>query len=367
MPTKIIFHSPFPLNPKATSASGIRPLMMLKAFQDQGYEVDIVTGYGTERKKCIQRIKKNIICGQKYDFVYSESSTMPTALTEKNHFPKYPLLDFMFFKLCKKHNIPIGLFYRDIYWMFNDYGNNLSFIKKLMSIFFYKYDLYFYKKYLTKLYLPAKTMGYYLPNDLHNIIDELPPGYQPQSSITKSEIFNNSLNILYIGGMNTHYEMFELFKAVALNPKVSLTICTRKEEWESVKPCYEPFLANNISITHKSGKDLIPLYEYATITSLFIKPIEYRSFAAPVKLYEYIGFEKPIITSSNTHAASFVIENDIGWSIKYNADNLCQFLDLLISNPNLITNKIKNINQIKTKHTWLTRSQQVTENLKKSL
>ena len=52
---------------------------------------------------------------------------MPTLLTEPHHFPTHPLLDFGFFRYVKKQGIPIGLFYSDIFWKFEDYGKDLSF------------------------------------------------------------------------------------------------------------------------------------------------------------------------------------------------------------------------------------------------
>ena len=76
----IIFHHPLPLDPDAKSASGIRPQRMLQAFKDLGYKVDIVSGYAVERNEAIKKIKKNISNGVQYDFVYAESSTMPTAV-----------------------------------------------------------------------------------------------------------------------------------------------------------------------------------------------------------------------------------------------------------------------------------------------
>ena len=54
----MIFHHPLPLNPQATSASGIRPLQMIKAFEALGYQVDLVTGYAQERKEKIKQIKQ---------------------------------------------------------------------------------------------------------------------------------------------------------------------------------------------------------------------------------------------------------------------------------------------------------------------
>ena len=100
----MIYHCPFPLDNNATSASGIRPLRMLNAFRVLSCEVDLITGYSIERKKLIAEIKKKIATGVKYDFVYSESSTMPTLLTERHHFPLHPIVDFEFFKFCKKSN-----------------------------------------------------------------------------------------------------------------------------------------------------------------------------------------------------------------------------------------------------------------------
>ncbi len=65
----IIFHHPLPLNPNATSASGIRPLKMLEAFRSLGYEVDVISGYSSERKKRIKEIKKKINEGKLKDSI----------------------------------------------------------------------------------------------------------------------------------------------------------------------------------------------------------------------------------------------------------------------------------------------------------
>ena len=99
---RIIFHHPLPLRLNSSSASGIRPVRMLEAFRQLGYEVDVVAGYSSERKKIIKKIKQKIENGVKYDFIYSESSTMPTVLTDKHHLPLNPFLDFGFLFFVKK-------------------------------------------------------------------------------------------------------------------------------------------------------------------------------------------------------------------------------------------------------------------------
>ena len=128
---KIIFHIPLPLDEIAQSGSRIRPLKMLSAFENLGFEVNIVSGYGKQRKTKIKSLINRIKKGEKFDFIYSESSTQPTLLTEKHHYPTFPNLDFNFFKFCKKNGIKISLFYRDIQWRFPFYGEGVNFWKKI--------------------------------------------------------------------------------------------------------------------------------------------------------------------------------------------------------------------------------------------
>jgi len=128
---------------------------MLQAFRDIGYEVDVISGHAAQRKTAINTIKHKIQTGQIYDFVYSESTTMPTLLTEPHHLPLHPIVDFGFFSFCQKNNIPIGLFYRDVYWVFSEYSRSLPFYKAMLAKLFYLYDLVKYNKLINKIYLPS--------------------------------------------------------------------------------------------------------------------------------------------------------------------------------------------------------------------
>lgn len=362
----IIFHHPLPLNPNATSASGIRPIKILEAFQDLGYEVFLVTGYVEERKKRIKLLKEVIQKGIKYDFCYSESSTMPTALTEPHHLPIAPFLDFDFFKFLNKHNIPIGLFYRDIYWLFDEYDTHLPKWKSLISKLFYRYDLKQYEKTLTKLYLPSIEMGRYIPYVSEEKHKALPPGYTPVKVDTTLPLEERAkIELLYIGGISSHYQMHKLFNVLAQFSKddVHFTLCTRAEEWNTMHHEYPSPLPDNIQIVHKSGLELQPLYNKTDIAMLFVKPQEYWEFASPVKLYEYLGEHKPIIATQGTLAGSFVEQNNIGWNIPYTEEALFKLLNDLLQTPSLL-NKIKTQTKlVAEQHSWKARAQQVINDL----
>ena len=107
---RIIYYLPVPLRDNAASASGIRPLKMLNAFRKAGYTVDLVVGHSRDRKQAFAKIRRNVRQGVRYAFVYGESSTMPSELTDPGHFPLRPLVDFRFLRFCHRRDIPVGFF-----------------------------------------------------------------------------------------------------------------------------------------------------------------------------------------------------------------------------------------------------------------
>ncbi|MDD2557441.1 MAG: glycosyltransferase [Desulfuromonas sp.] len=360
----VIFHHPLPLDRNAKSASGIRPLRMLAAFENLGCEVDLVTGYSGERKRSIARIKKNINDGAKYDFVYSESSTMPTVLTDPHHFPLHPLIDWLFLRFCSKNDIPIGLFYRDIYWLFDSYGAGLSPIKTAVAKTAYRFDLWVYQQVLKKLYLPSLEMGGYVPKINPDIFAALPPGHATPSCFPHADVAVNldKLKLFYVGGLSSHYQLHKLFTVVRELPEVEFTLCTREAEWHAVKNEY-PTLTSNIHVIHATGVVMEEHLQAADIAILFVKPQEYWQFASPVKLYEYLGYQKPILASEGTLVGRFVNENGVGWSIPYDESALKELLQSFLSKTRDWSRVIANLKLVATQHSWEARAKQVIKDL----
>ena len=95
---RMIYHHPLPLTEGATSASGIRPVQMKHAFEKVGYEVWDVTGFTKERVQRAADVRHALRRGIRFDFCYSESSTMPMSMTNPTHLPTRPFLDSSFFR-----------------------------------------------------------------------------------------------------------------------------------------------------------------------------------------------------------------------------------------------------------------------------
>lgn len=368
---RCIFHVPNYINSEANSGSTRRPICMLQAFRDIGYEVDVVMGDAKTRKKQIKAIEENILNGVKYDFMYSEDSTMPTLLTEKHHLPTHPSLDFGFMKFCKKYHIKIGLYYRDIYWQFPFYGEKMNKLKKSFALWMYNYDIKQYRKIVDILYLQSMKMSKYLPKTIGDVtIKTLPPGgnFNEEQMEKRKQHFEkrdkNRLNIFYVGGIGVLYDLEPLLKVVQQKQYIDLTICCRQKDWDIEKTRYEKYLNDRISIIHKSGKELGEYYQKADIASLYFPNDEYRKFVLPIKLFEYLENVTPIIATSGTEVAKFITDNDIGWAIPCNENSLSELLEKIHKNNDLLIGKYKNAIKVLPQNTWDERAKQVERELK---
>lgn len=354
----MIYHAPYTLNRKASSASGIRPVQMRDAFEANGYEILEVTGSPAQRRAAIKAVRRYLKSGKSIDFLYSESATIPTMFAGDKHFPPHPFLDVALFKMCKKWGIPTALFYRDIYWVFDSYTERVNPVIARIMQRVYRYDLRWYSRYVDVLYLPSEKMADYVPIFPQERIRVLPPGSFIKDPVKSA---HDGINLLYIGGLGDHYKLHEAVKAVAATEEITMTICTREREWEAAREQYEPLMDDSIQVVHRSGEGLTDLYAQADICSLFVMPGEYWSFAAPVKLYEYLGFGVPVIASSGTYAADFVEEHNCGWSIQYSDTSLRELLHELKTNPEKLEAIMRQVREIRKSHTWLARAKKVAQ------
>src|SRR5579875_2498271 len=118
----IVIYFPFSVRDNLNVGSSIRIEKMRTYFREfcnlRSIELLEISGEQRERRKKIKIIKsikpKNIL------YCYSEFQNIPLVLSNKNHIPTDLFVDLDFFSYLKRNNIPVGAFYRDIYWKFDD-------------------------------------------------------------------------------------------------------------------------------------------------------------------------------------------------------------------------------------------------------
>jgi glycosyltransferase involved in cell wall biosynthesis len=347
--------------------SRVRPLNMIHGFEKIGYQVDKAWGYALSRKQSIKAIEDQINRGIRYDFLYAESSTMPTLLTERHHLPLYPRLDFGFFNYCRHHAIPIGLFYRDVHWRFEQYRVKVGWYKRFISKLFYNLDFVLYRQYVDALFLPNKKMVEYVrfwPSQ--KPVYELPPGGNVR--ILKDLEPSDTLRLFYVGGVIPPlYDIANLLQGVYLATEqgldVCLTVCCPYHQWQNRPRRYDRWRGERLSVVHASGPELEPLYQQHDIAMLYLIPPPYYDFAMPVKAFEAIGFGRPLITVNGTAIGDFVKKQGCGWTVGEDAMDLVGLLRNILSKPNVVSEKSSVAKKIRFKHTWKSRAQKVQAKL----
>ena len=354
----MLFHAPYPVRGRDTG-SGVRPAKMRDAFEDAGYEVYEVAGYGAERAQSLRRLRWDLRRGLELDFAYGENSTMPTLLTQPHHLPTHPVVDHSLLGLLRRHQVPTGLFYRDVYWRFPAYVQDVGRLIATGTKTLYHAELLAYRA-LDRLYLPSRKMAPFVPWIRDDQVAELPPGGAVHDSRREP---GGELTVLYVGNVSEYYRMHELFRAVTATEGVRLIFCTPAEAWDAVGREYPLGESGRIEVVHARGPQLLPLFARAHACLLTVEPATYRDFAAPVKLFEYIGHGKPVLATSGTHAGELVESAGAGRQVDYSAEAIARQLRQLRDDRGALAALTDQVEQVREQHTWRARARQVAADL----
>lgn len=362
----VLVYYPFVLTEEANSGSKLRPLEMKKAFQSWGsknnVEILLISGTSDDREKQFDEL----LSKGKLDnlwFCYMENQTIPIWLTDPGHKPKRPFVDKKILSFLNKKGVPVGVFYRDVYWKF-DHIYPLTGLKKKGMQFIYRLEEKFFEKYCQVIFLPSLEMGEYV--DINREMVALPPGGKKRN-INKKEYYQFPLKSIYVGAIkgedNGLSILLDAIKEVNKNSLVcELTIVCRKKEYEEIdKNTQEKIKDLQVDVLHISGAELDSLYEKVDFAFIPRKCTEYQNFSMPVKLVEYLSNGLPIVATACDAQKRFISEN--GYGVICNDDS--------ISMAEAIIKMSEGLNQFKENiestflqnHSWEARVEKVKRSL----
>ena len=244
MTKRMIFHAPYVIPETANSASRLRPRIMRETFARLGYEVFDLSGDVSRRRILKKQLRRALKRGVEYDFLYFENSTQPNLFADSLKKGIAPFLDHSIHRMCKAYGIPVGVFYRDMYWRFRkDLHNSITFWNRVTDLV-QRLDWFIYRRNRVQIFLPSKAMGAYLDLKGFKPVQELPPG----AEIVDSPVVDKC-NIFYVGGIGSHYRLHKVCEAVR-GSGAHVRLCVRQKDWEQVKGEYKLEEAGNIEIVH---------------------------------------------------------------------------------------------------------------------
>jgi hypothetical protein len=81
--------------------------------------------------------------------------------------------------------------------------------------------------------------------------------------------------------------------------------------------------------------------------------------AAPVKVFDYLSLNMPVLAGCGTEAGAIVSQNNVGFSIENSVEDIVRFFMEIVNNRELLKEKQKNIAKFVEENSWEKRVEQV--------
>lgn len=356
MAKQIVFHYPGALFSQTDTGEKKRPKKILEAFQSLNYDVTILAGTYAEREEKFQHIKKNI---SQFDFVYSENSNLPLSTTGNSRFPHFNSIDYQLFDLSKNSGIPIGVFIRDVFWKVKETAKAKAIHKRILGNLLFNHEVKHYYKTCSTIFLPTDSCKKYLPPSDYKNFQLLPPAAE---IITfEKQALSDVKNVVYVGSCQPPvYQVMKGFQSLLACPNIQITIITRPSEQARIKSILGENL-KNLSIVTATDEALSKILQKQDIGLACIDSNEYWDLAMPVKVFDYLGHQLPILTYTNGETAKLVTQNQIGWAIE-TSEKIPSFIKNLSNEE--IKNKSTNVKKYLNQNTWQDRAKTIINTLK---
>lgn len=357
------------LQETASSGSSVRPKKMLEAFQTLGLSIKVLDGKNNDvllRRKRVKEVLK-----------WLKSNRPRMCYIEPPSGPFFCSADLRLLKVLHKKKVPIGLFYRDAYWMFPEFKaavkgkGAIKSLKNCIIKYMQKRDLKVIQSTCAHVFFPSETMAAYF--DMENK-SALPPGCDENiiskaQKMTKPQL-GEVINYLYVGGATLDYGtgiLLEAFDKINREGhQANLILVCPKEQWENFDKGRHTGMESWLYVHHASGDaQLEQIYKDADVALVPRICTEYNDFAVPVKLFEYWSYQKPVIVTKCREMKKLVETYEAGWVIDDNAESLSSILLQLEQNRDEIIRVREKVREASEKNTWVKRADTIIEVLDK--
>lgn len=365
----ILIYFPFKIQNSANSGSKLRPIKILQAFKDWGklhnIKVLLIAGESKEREDQFKAFRNNGYLDNLL-FCYIENQTIPIWLTDTGHIPKRPFIDWQILSFLKVANVPVGIFYRDVYWKFDDIYPLRGIKKQIMKII-YRLEEMFFQQYAHTIFLPTLNMAKFV--NINRPVVALPPGGSEVSSIEPKVKSKQVYNAIYVGAISHKMYGLSLLLDVVDNMRsknidFNLTIVCRHEELYKISNKERMRIKDlNINIEHRTSSSLPSLYAQMDIALMPLTPTVYNNFAVPTKLLEYLSYHLPVVATCCTAQIELISSGPYGIVCEPNVESFTNTIIQMFSNIEFYKSEIAE--KFYKDNSWITRVQTVYNTLTK--
>jgi glycosyltransferase involved in cell wall biosynthesis len=258
-------------------------------------------------------------------------------------------LDLLLLVLARARDIPIMIYIPDAYQDFPTIFQRRGLKIKLLD-WAWRRTIAVYLRVANLLLFPSPGLSacfhYQQQSDL------LPPAGLPNQPC--SALPWQPPTIIYIGGASPRYGSDLLLSAmeqvVARYPTARCHFITRQDEAIANHPARQ---APWLTVEARTFDELPDVMASTTVAVIPLRINPYNDLAVPVKLFDYMAFGRPLVTTGCRDTAALVNELEAGIVVDDTADSLAQGIIHLLENPDLATRLGQNgYRAIQTAHAW---------------
>ena len=316
-PLKILYITYIDMD-TATSGSTVRPIAMLSALRAAGHDVTLIAGEQTRRFARWKTVLKALTRPIQADLCYIESPSGPI----------FNICDHWLLRKIKRAGIPTSIFYRDAYWMLDEHYQ-LRGLKRAVINAMHRHDLRVFRRTCDCVFFPTDSMARYFDFP-HQAV--LPPAGEAREPEEK-KIFDT---VVYAGCVSVgsgESMLLEAMDIVNRTRPVRLELIVRPKEMGPV----EPYLDRDwLHVQHISGKELEDVYARSDFSVIPRKKYGYMDLSMPVKLFQCLSYNLPLIVTDCTEMQQFVESNHVGLSCADNPQALADAILEMYSDPQRI-------------------------------
>jgi len=354
------------------SGSSVRAIKMLESFRSLGADVMLLEGWNRkdqrrERSTAVLQMTERLE-NERPDACYVE---LPAG-------PLFFAADRQLLRHLHASGIPIAYFYGDAYWKFPQFRgaeSKRSFAESLRDGLVYwaqRSCLKLYQQTARLVYFPSATMAEHFDFAQKRVSFpgcELLPDLTEKQLVSAETGTDDVMTGIYVGGVSYRYGaslLLEAFKQVnADGIKARLLVVCDPNSWQDLPSELRELEQSEWLERHTAFGDdqLRPLYERAQFACLPLRRNIYNDFAMSIKLFEYLTYGKPIVSTNCKQMAAFVEQNGIG---VVSADNTAEYaaaIHQMIEDRQLYSDCLAAIVRTRVDNTWEKRARAILDDL----
>ena len=333
-----------PFSDKLDAAPKVRTYYLHEAFKKIA-NVTFINGSRSSRANPLIAHLKHFPRGY-YHAAYLEAATSTSTP-----------VDIGMLYYLKKQKIPLGIFIRDLYPLFD-----LSPRRTLKEEVLYRAwfaSQYFYQKTATVLFYPTPPFTTFFDFP-HQAL--LPPGAR-KSWLPEEESKPTQRNIiLYSGAMGKECGERTLFKAmeevVKKHPETQLLVISNAD-------CPSPWNESKWLIHIKGSLESALPYLPQIVCGVIPRPLsDYNHIAMPIKTFDYLSLGLPLLVTKCHELQSLVESDALGLCCDDNVSDMVKHLFIMLEDQERQSTGRAAVRQaVLTKHSWQCRAEYVLREL----